>query len=180
MIKKAIKLFLILFLLTGFFYPLAITFLAHLIFPNQAKGSLIIKDQKILGSSLIAQKFTSDLYFWPRPSAINYDPLGPSGGSNLSPTSKKLKSEVLARMEKFSLTDPVLNELVYSSASGLDPHISLEAALYQAPRIAKARNRDVEAILKLISKFKEGKQIGIFGPSYVNVLLLNLELDKNL
>lgn len=180
MIKKAIKLFLLLFLLTGVFYPFAITYLAQLIFPNQAKGSLIIKDQKILGSSLIAQKFTSDLYFWPRPSAINYDPLGPSGGSNLSPTSKKLENEVLERLEKFSLHNPLLNELVYASGSGLDPHIGLEAALYQAPRIAKARNLDVEFITKLIFKFKEGKQLGIFGPSYVNVLLLNLELDKNL
>lgn len=160
-------------LLTGFAYPLLITFIARMSMPEQANGSLIFENDKLIGSKLIAQKFTEDKYFWPRPSAIDYKPI-PSGGSNLGPTSSKLKEIVAERKKLVGESAPV--EMLYASGSGLDPHISMQNAYYQMDRVAKARGIDKAQLQEKIDSFVEGK---FLGPKYVNVLLLNQELDAN-
>lgn len=173
--KIALKAFLFMMLLTGGIYPLIITVIAQMTMPNLANGSLVKNGEKVIGSTLIAQKFEGEHYFWPRPSAIDYHPLKPSGGSNLGPTSKKLQEEVEKRKQKYGADAP--SDLLYASGSGLDPHISLEAANYQIPRVAKARSIEEEELKKLIESLKEKKQLGFFGSDYVNVLLLNQALD---
>lgn len=173
--KTAVKIFLFMTVLTGVIYPLFITLVAQFTMPNLSNGSLVRKANQIIGSVLIAQNSTGERYFWPRPSAIDYDPIKPSGGSNLGPISKKLKDAVEERKKKIGNEAP--SELLYASGSGLDPHISLETAYFQMPRIAKARSIQESELKKMIESMAEGKQLGFLGPRYVNVLLLNQALD---
>jgi K+-transporting ATPase ATPase C chain len=185
-IWTAFKALSILTLLTGIIYPVIITGITSIFFSHQAKGSLIFSDNKVIGSELIGQKFDSAAFFWPRPSAIDYNTL-PSGGSNLGPTSSKLKNLVEERKNRFIQdnlleTDaPVPAEMVYASASGLDPHISPDAARLQVERVCKARHFETsekEKLFQIISQLTEKPQFLIFGEERVNILLLNLELEK--
>jgi len=173
-------------ILTGIVYPLFMTGIAQLTFPSKANGSLIKKDGKIIGSELIGQKFDSSIYFWSRPSVIGYNPI-PSGASNYGPTSDTLKKQVTARRVLFakmnSISDPlaVPKEMLFASASGLDPHISQKAALLQVDRVAKARNFNAIQKQKLVQSVKnltEMPQFLVLGEERVNVLILNLELYK--
>ena len=180
-------------LLTGLAYPLAITGIAGVIFPHQAQGSLVEKDGKVVGSSLIAQGFSSDKYFHPRPSAtVAPDPKDASktvpapynaqnsGASNYGPTSKALVDRVKADTDKLKAENPgvaVPPDLVTTSASGLDPDISPEGALFQIPRIAKARNIPADKLRDLVVAHTEGRTLGLLGDPAVNVLQLNLALD---
>jgi K+-transporting ATPase ATPase C chain len=173
--KTAIKIFLFMTVLTGVIYPLFITLVAQFTMSNLSNGSLVKKGDQIVGSLLIAQNTTDDRYFWPRPSAIDYDPIKPSGGSNLGPTSQKLKDTVEERKKKVGNEAP--SELLYASGSGLDPHISLETAYFQIPRVAKARSIQESELKKTIDSIAEGKQLGFLGSRYINVLLLNQALD---
>jgi len=174
---------LIMTVLTGVIYPFFVTGIAQLVFPAQANGSLIVKNDTIVGSQLIGQIFTSDKYFWSRPSAVDYNPL-PSGGSNLGMTSKKLKDTTIALRQIFLSKNylpenaEIPNEMIFSSASGLDPHISVAAARLQVKRIAKSRNIGQEQINRIIDNMKESRQYFFLGQERINVLLLNLELDK--
>lgn len=176
-----LKTFLLLAFLTGIIYPLVITVFAQVVFHKKANGDFIEEDGKIIGSRLIAQKFESNKYFWPRPSAVDYNPL-PSGGSNLAPTSAKLKNLVLQRQSKFKEGQSgIPSELLFASGSGLDPHISLSTAYFQIDRIAEARKFDSQAtkvLADLIEKHTIYPFFGIMGNPYVNVLTLNFELDK--
>ncbi len=166
-------------ILTGILYTLLITGIAQLFFPTKANGSFI----QNIGSELIGQKFVSDKYFWSRPSAINYNPL-PSGGTNYSMTSKKLRDTTFSIENNFASKNMIYNkseipnEMIFSSASGLDPHISVQAAKLQIKRIAKARNIDETKIQEIITKLKEPRQFFVLGEERINVLLLNLSLDK--
>lgn len=162
-------------LLTGVVYPIVITVVAQLTMSNKANGTLLKNGEQTVGSLLIAQHTTDDRYFWPRPSAIDYDPMKPSGGSNLGPTSQKLKETVAERQKKLGEHAP--SELLYASGSGLDPHISLETAYFQLPRVAKARSMEEKDLRAKVDALAEGHQWGLFGPRYINVLLLNHELD---
>lgn len=182
----SLKIFLFFTVLTGIFYPLIVTGFAQLVFPSKANGSLIIKENEIIGSELIGQQFDSVIYFNSRPSAISYNPL-PSGGSNLGLTNPKLKLQVIERKRHFiefnqldSLT-VIPAEMVFASASGLDPHISKQSALLQVNRIAKARKFDMaqkQELTIFVNSLTEKPQILVLGEERVNVLLLNLELDK--
>lgn len=174
--KTAVKVFLFMTALTGLIYPLLVTGIAQLIMPKFANGSLIQKRDQTVGSVLIAQNTKEDRYFWPRPSAIDYDPMKPSGGSNLGPTSQKLKEVIEERKQKVG--DKAPPELLYASGSGLDPHISLETAYFQIPRVAKARSMNESDLKNLIDHLSEGKQLGFLGERYVNVLSLNHVLDE--
>jgi K+-transporting ATPase ATPase C chain len=183
-IKKGILLFVALSLLTGVLYPAAVTVLAQFIFPQQANGSLIRSaDGTPVGSALIGQPFSDPKYFWPRPSATTdfpYNALA-SGGSNLGPTNKDLVSQVADRVKSFresGIQGPIPADLVMASGSGLDPHISLEAALIQIPRIVKERKVSEEEVRSLVQNCLEGRQFGFLGATRVNVLKLNLALDK--
>lgn len=174
----SIKAFLVLTILTGLIYPTFMTGLSQLIFPLEANGSLIYKENKIVGSALLAQEFKSPKYFQPRPSAGQYATI-PSSGSQLSPTSKHLLEQVQSRKIQWGTDAPA--DLLTASASGLDPHISPEAALFQLPRIAHARGFTVTEqadISRLITEKTESLHWGILGAKRVNVLLLNLELDR--
>ena len=182
----AIKIFLVFTILTGIIYPLLVTGIAQVVFPHQAHGSLIVKDNKIIGSELIGQQFDSTMYFSSRPSAIAYNPL-PSGGSNYGLTSTKLKNQVADRKKqfiKFNQLNPnteIPSEMLFASASGLDPHISPEAAELQINRIAKARyfdNTQKQKLKALVEEMSEEPQLMCLGESRVNVLLLNITLDK--
>lgn len=180
----ATKLLLVMTVLTGVIYPLVVTGVAKLIFPKQAEGSLIIIDGKTVGSELIGQNITDTKYFWSRPSAITYNPM-PSSGSNLGPTSKVLKTQIderAAKLREAHGTDkPIPEELLCASGSGLDPHISKEAALYQLERVATARQLDTSKknqLLNLIDQLNEPPDLGILGESRINVLKLNLGLDS--
>jgi potassium-transporting ATPase KdpC subunit len=183
-INQAIKLFIIMTIMTGIAYPLLITIVGQILFPSKANGSFMIKNGKIIGSELIGQKFTQDKYFWPRPSAVDYNPL-PSGASNLGPTNSALRDSVLAREDYYRRSNPdsgkIPNDLLFTSGSGLDPEISPEAAKYQAARIARIRGLDNEAKMRLISlieKQTKPPDFGIFGEPRINVLELNLALDS--
>jgi K+-transporting ATPase ATPase C chain len=192
-IRPAIVVLLALTLITGLVYPLAMTGIAEVIFPRQAEGSLIGMNGKIVGSELIGQDFSSDKYFHGRPSATTApDPSDPaktvsapynaanSGGSNLGPSNKALIDRVQGDIDKLKAENPsapVPADLITTSASGLDPHISPEAALFQVPRIAKARNLPEDRIRQLVSDRTEDRLLGFLGEPRVNVLLLNLALD---
>ena len=192
-IRPAIIILVALTLITGLAYPLAMTGVAGAIFPNQAAGSLIERDGKVVGSALIGQEFKDDKYFHGRPSATTApDPADAtktvsapynaanSGGSNLGPTSKALADRVKEDVDKLKAenpSSPVPIDLVTTSASGLDPDISPDGALFQVPRVAKARNMPEQRVRDLVTQNTEGRLIGIFGEPRVNVLALNLALD---
>lgn len=182
----SVKILLLFSLLTGIIYPLFITGIANLLFNDKADGSLIKKDGQVIGSSLIGQSFESPIYFWSRPSAINYNPL-PSGGSNLGLTNEKLWQQFSEREQYFIKTNGldsgthVPSEMVFASGSGLDPHISPEAAFMQVDRIVKTRDFSViqrNELQILITKLIEEPQFHLFGQERINVFMLNLELDK--
>jgi len=192
-IRPAIVVLVALTLITGLAYPLAMTGIAGVLFPRQAQGSLIEQDGKVVGSALIGQVFESDKYFHGRPSATTApDPkdssktvpapynAANSGGSNLGPTNKALIDRVqgdVDTLKKENPNAPIPQDLVTTSASGLDPHISPEAALFQVPRIAKARNLPEDRIRQLVADNTEGRLFGLLGEPRVNVLQLNLALD---
>lgn len=180
---KIIILFAWLAFITGIIYPLLITAIAQFTMPEMANGSLIFKNGKPIGSKLIAQKFEGTEYFWPRPSTIDYNPL-PSSGSNLAPTSKTLKNLIESRkaylLSSSSAKAPTPGDLLFSSGSGIDPHISMESAYYQIPRVAKGRkmeNRQNE-IKDLVDQVITYRRFGFLGEPYINVLELNLALDQ--
>lgn len=185
--RSALKMFLWMTVLTGCLYPFVITEVVAVIMPRKSTGSLIHVGGKTVGSALIAQKFTSNKYFWPRPSAIDYDPLH-SGGSNLGPTSAALKKAVDERRDLILhvhgdiIPETIPSELLYASGSGLDPHISPEAAFFQIDRIVKARGMHSGAgqrmLQELINSMVEERKYGFLGERYVNVLLLNIALDE--
>ena len=185
MIRPALTLFLLLTAVTGVLYPLAVTGVAKLAFPEQAAGSLIVKDGKPVGSSLIGQNFSDPKYFWGRPSATAPMPYnaGGSSGSNQGPLNPALVNAVKGRIEALKAADPenklpVPVDLVTASASGLDPHISPAAAQYQAARVARVRGLAPDAVRTLVARHTEGRLLGVFGEPRVNVLALNLELDQ--
>jgi potassium-transporting ATPase KdpC subunit len=182
--KQAFLLLMIISFLTGVLYPLAITGIAQVAFPSQANASLIYRDGKPVGSSLIGQPFTDSKYFWSRPSATSPMPYNAesSGGSNLGPTNPDHAKAVTDRIATLKKADPkndapIPVDLVTSSASGLDPHISLAATEYQIARIARTRGLDVETVRKLVAKHTEGRTLGLLGEPRVNVVELNLDMD---
>ena len=170
--------------LTGVFYPFLITGLAQLVFPKKANGSMIVKDGKIFGSELIGQPFSDPKYFWSRLSATGpfaYN-AGASSGSNYGPINQAYLDGVKKRIQDLKAVDSlnmqaVPADLVTASGSGLDPHISVAAALYQLPRVARIRNLNQDQLLSLVTQFTEGRQLGFLGEPRVNVLKLNLALD---
>jgi K+-transporting ATPase ATPase C chain len=193
-IRPAIVLVIALTLVTGLVYPLAMTGIAGVIFPDQARGSLIVRDGRVVGSALIGQDFTSARYFHGRPSATTapdpadasktvpapYNAAG-SGGSNLGPTSKALAERLakdVAKLKEENPGTPVPIDLVTSSGSGLDPHISPAAALFQVPRVAKARSMSEDGLRQLVNDHVEAPFVGLLGEPRVNVLALNLALDR--
>ena len=177
-LKRATSLFIVLFIITGLVYPLAVTLISGLLFPDQAHGNLIVdNNNRIIGSKLIGQNFTAPQYFQSRPSASGYD-AGSSGGSNLGPTNPVLLGLVANRtsaLREAGVTGPIPSDLVMASASGLDPHISLESALLQVPTVAKARNLPEKEIKALVLSESVDSP---FTGAYVNVLLLNRALDE--
>jgi K+-transporting ATPase ATPase C chain len=193
-IRAAIVLLLVLTAITGLAYPLAMTGIAGALFPAQAQGSLIEKEGKVVGSALIGQEFRDDKYFHGRPSAtLAPDPndstktvsapynAANSGGSNLGPTSKALADRLKEDVDKLKSENPnvaVPVDLVTTSASGLDPDISPEAAQFQVPRIAKARNMPDDQVRQLVASNTQGRLLGLLGEPHVNVLALNLALDR--
>jgi len=188
--KPALILFALLSLLTGVVYPLVVTGIAQAVFPVQANGSLIENNGTLLGSRLIGQNFTGPQFFWGRPSATTGSPynafnptsLTGSSGSNLGPLSITLVETIQQRVEILRAADPgnmllIPVDLVTASASGLDPHISVAAAIYQVPRVARARGMNEEEVQALVTRYTENRLFGFLGEARVNVLLLNLALD---
>ena len=180
--KTSIRFTLVTAVLLGLGYPLFVTGIAGVIFPHQAAGSLILKDGQVIGSELLAQSFTSDRYFDPRPSAAGngYDATA-SGGSNLAQSSKTLVDRIQGSIDKLAAETPgkpVPIDMVTTSASGLDPDITPDAAFFQAPRVAKARGIAEDRIRQLIEQHITVRQLGLLGEPRVNVLALNLDLDK--
>jgi K+-transporting ATPase ATPase C chain len=184
-LRAAIVSLAVLTVVTGIIYPVIVTGIAQAVFPSQANGSLIVKDGKAVGSALIGQPFDDPKYFWGRPSATSPVPdnAASSSGSNLSPTNPDLVKTVQGRVDALRAADDPGNtaavpvDLVTASGSGLDPHISPAAALYQASRVAKARTLDPQAVQQLVDRYTAGRWLGIFGEPRVNVLQLNLALD---
>lgn len=181
MLSPCIRTFFFLVVLTGLVYPLALTLFGYLLMPHSSAGSLISDEQTLVGSILIGQQFKSPRYFWPRPSTSGYNSLH-SGGSNLSPTSAELKELVETRAQRLSRyhpsAEPIPPDLLFASGSGLDPHISVAAAYYQAGRVADARHIDKERVYELIQSHIEKRFLGFLGETRVNVLLLNRALDN--
>lgn len=189
-LRPLLGIFALLVLITGVFYPLTVTGIAQLFFPYQANGSLIRVNGQVLGSELIGQDFSGPEYFWGRPSATSSHPynaydqdsLTGSSGSNLGPLSKELVENVEKQIKVLKSYDPentnlIPVDLVTTSASGLDPNISISAAYYQVPRIARERGLDESTVFSLVDQFTEARQFGILGEPCVNVLLLNLSLE---
>ncbi|HEV2954951.1 MAG TPA: K(+)-transporting ATPase subunit C [Xanthobacteraceae bacterium] len=192
-IRPAIVILIALTLITGLLYPLAITGIAGLLFPDQAQGSLIRRGDTVVGSALVGQQFSSDRYFHGRPSATTKaDPTDPtknvpdpynaanSGGSNLGPSNKALIDRVqgdVAALKKDNAGDPIPPDLVTTSASGLDPDISPAAALFQVPRVAKARGMPEDRLRQLVNEHTQARLLGLWGEPRVNVLALNMALD---
>jgi K+-transporting ATPase ATPase C chain len=193
-LRPALIMLLLFTVITGLIYPLAVTGFAQVLFPRQANGSLVVADGKVVGSSLIGQVFSEDRYFQGRPSATSApDPkdasktvdapynAANSGGSNLGPTSKALIERVKTDVEARKGQNPnakVPTDLVTTSGSGLDPHISPEAALFQVPRVAKARNMPETRLRDLVNQHIEGRSLGFLGEPRINVLALNMALDR--
>jgi K+-transporting ATPase ATPase C chain len=184
-LRPAVMVLVLLTLTTGVAYPLLVTGIAQAVFPFQAQGSLVVKDGKVVGSALIGQPFDDPKYFWSRPSATSPFPdnAGSSSGSNLSPTNPDLIKAVQGRVDALRAADPgntapVPVDLVTASGSGLDPHISPAAALYQVSRVARVRKLDPAVVRQLVDQHTEGRSLGFLGEPRVNVLALNLALDK--
>jgi K+-transporting ATPase ATPase C chain len=188
-LRMAISMLVLMTIVTGIAYPLAITGIAQLVFPHQANGSLVRKGDTVVGSSLIGQYFSKPEYFHPRPSAASapgvtapgYDPMN-SGGTNLAPSSQKLVDTVTAAVNANQSDNPgmaVPGDLVTASASGLDPDISPEAAAFQIPRVAKARGIAEDRVRAMIKQCTKGRTFGVFGEPRVNVLKLNMLLDSS-
>jgi K+-transporting ATPase ATPase C chain len=180
--KTSIRFTLVTTVLLGLAYPLAITAIAGVIFPHQASGSLVLKDGKVIGSSLLTQSFSADKYFHPRPSAAGngYDATS-SGGSNFAQSNRKLVSRIQGDIDKLSAQNagkPVPIDLVTTSGSGLDPDITPDAAYFQAPRVAVARGLSTGAVNNLIAAHITPRTLGLLGEPRVNVLELNLDLDR--
>jgi K+-transporting ATPase ATPase C chain len=183
-LRPAILLTVVLTVLTGVVYPLAVTGVSQLLFPHQANGSLITIGVKVVGSELIGQPFDDPKYFWSRPSATSPSPYNAaaSGASNQGPTNPALADAVKARIAALRAADPgntgpVPVDLITASGSGLDPHVSVAAARYQVSRVARARKLDAAAVRSLVDRYTEGRQWGLLGEPRVNVLRLNLALD---
>jgi K+-transporting ATPase ATPase C chain len=190
-LRPALILFALLAILTGFLYPLAVTGIAQLAFPADANGSIIDNNGDLVGSALIGQNFSDPRYFWGRPSATSGSPYTPfdaftltgSSGSNLGPLSQELVDIVQQRVHAMQAADPgntspIPIDLVTASASGLDPHISVAAAYYQVPRVARIRGMSEAYVIALVDQYTEGRTFGLLGEPRVNVLLLNLALDE--
>ena len=184
-LKPAFLMLLLLTVVTGVAYPMLVTGIAQGLFKTEANGSLIERDGEVVGSKLIGQPFSDPKYFWGRPSATAPMPYNAaaSGGSNLGPLNPALEDAVKGRIEALKAADPTQSvqipvDLVTASASGLDPHISPAAAQWQAPRVARLRGLPVEQVQKLVAAHTEGRQFGFFGEPRVNVLRLNLALDR--
>ncbi len=181
----ALRMTILLTVLTGLLYPSLVTGLCQLLFPLQANGSLITRSDKVVGSALIGQNFSKPEYFQPRPSAAGNDgyDASASGGSNLGPTSQKLMDRVKGSVEKLKAANPAYlgalpADLATASGSGLDPHISPESAKVQSSRVAMSRRMPVPDVERLIQQFTQGRDLGFLGEPRVNVLLLNLALDN--
>lgn len=184
-LRPALTMLLFLTVLTGLVYPLTVTGLAQVLFPDQANGSLIVREGKVIGSKLIGQHFDTPEYFWSRPSATSPFPYhaAASGGSNLGPTNPALIEAVKARVAVLRVADPgnhlpIPVDLVTTSASGLDPHISPAAAQYQIQRVARARGLDEAVVRDLVAQYTQDRDLGVLGEPRINVLLLNLALDE--
>ncbi|MGN6478537.1 potassium-transporting ATPase subunit KdpC [Luteibacter sp.] len=185
LLRNALVLLLLLTAVTGIAYPVVVGGIGHLLFPHQAAGSLIEKDGKVIGSSLIGQTFTAPGYFWGRPSATTPDPYnaGASSGSNQGPSNPALTEAAKQRIATLHAADPtntapVPVDLVTASGSGLDPEISPAAAEYQVGRVASARHMDAGKVRELVAANTKGRQLGVLGEPRVNVLALNLALDQ--
>jgi potassium-transporting ATPase KdpC subunit len=180
-LRPAFFMLLIFTLITGVVYPLVVTGIAQVVFPSQANGSLIMVDGQTVGSELIGQQFDDPKYFWGRPSAAGYNAAA-SSGSNYGPMNPALMDTVQARMDALKAADPnntlpIPVDLATASGSGLDPHVSIAAALYQVSRVASSRGLSEAEVTSIVEQYTEGRQFGIFGEPRVNVLKLNLALD---
>jgi K+-transporting ATPase ATPase C chain len=182
----ALKFLLVMTILTGLIYPLLMTGMAQITYHSKSNGSLILKDGKVIGSELIGQRSDSSIYFASRPSVIGYQPV-PSGGSNYGPTSDTLKKQAELRRESFARINSIADkssipaEMIFASASGLDPHISPEAAYLQVERISEARHFNAsqkEKLYQIVKRMTEEPQLFCLGQERINVLMLNIELDK--
>jgi potassium-transporting ATPase KdpC subunit len=185
-LKQAFLLLLVFSVVTGIVYPLVVTEIAQVVFPSQANGSLIYRDGQPVASALIGQPFSDPKYFWGRPSATSPGPCNAesSSGSNLGPLNPELVKDVRERVDELKKADPgndapVPVDLVTSSASGLDPHISPAAAEYQVARVARTRGLDPEKVRQLVARHTENRTLGLLGEPRVNVVELNLEMDES-